>query len=159
MNYITLLAHIARINPAIWDAIHPHGPLIRQRYDAVALNPQPLPPKENGERLQLEAGFMARELVRLAVEADLRGDDPIRMVREVIDDWCGTPWPRKWPFPWPGPGPGPTDGPQPEPWQINAGRVVGATVFASYASRLGEGPLREALADGAERLAQAAVGG
>lgn len=155
MNYGNLLVHISRINPAVWDAIFPHGPLYRDRYGAVALNPQPLPPKEIGERLQLEAGLMARALVGLAVEADVRGDDPVRMVRELIDDWCGTPWPRKWPFPWPGP----TFGPQLEPWQINAGRVVGATVFASYASRLGEGPLRDALADGAERLAQVAVDG
>lgn len=157
MNYGTLLGHIARIHPAIWDAIHPHGPLIRQRFDTVALNPQPLPPKEMEERLQLEAGLMARELVRLAVEADIRGDDPVHLVRELIDDWCGTPWPRKWPFPWPGPGP--TDGPHLDPLHVNSARVVGATVFASYASRLGEGPLRDALSEGAERLAQTAVGG
>lgn len=157
MSYSTLLIHISRINPAIYDAIFPHGPLMRDRYDSITLNPQPLPPKAAAQELQLEAGFMARELIRLAVEADIRGEDPARMVSQLIDDWCATPWPRKWPFPWPGPGP--TNGPVPDPWEVNAARIVGATIFASYASRLGEGPLREVLIDGSERLAQVAVDG
>lgn len=157
MKYNAMLTHVARINPAIWDAIFPHGPLVRHRYDTLALNPQPLPPGPAPDELQLEAGLMARELVRVAVEASLRGEDVAPMVSELIDDWCGTPWPRKWPFPWPGPGP--TDGPHPDPWRINAARIVGATVFASYASRIGEGSLRDALAEGAERLAQVVVEG
>ena len=40
----SLIAIIARRNPSIWEEIiGPHGPL--SRFDAVALNPQPLPPK------------------------------------------------------------------------------------------------------------------
>ena len=155
MNYSAILIQFSRINPAILDAIFPHGPAIRHRYDAVALNPQPLPPSPPPDELQLEAGLMAREVVRLAVESDLRGEDSARMVSELIEDWCGTPWPRKWPFPWPGPGP--MDGPHPDPWRVNTARIIGAVVFASYASRLGEGALRDALTEGAERLAQVAV--
>ncbi|MEX5270566.1 hypothetical protein [Kocuria sabuli] len=155
MNYSAILIQVSRINPAIWDAIFPQGPLARHRYDSVGLNPRLLPPGPTPDGWQLEAGLMARELVRVAVESDLRGEDSAGMVSRLIEDWCGTPWPRQWPFPWPGPGP--MDGPSPDPWRINAARIVGATVFASYASRLGEGALREALADGAERLAQVAV--
>lgn len=32
-----------------------------------------------------------------------------------LDDWCGTPWPRK-PFPWPWPWPWPEPDPHPDPW-------------------------------------------
>ena len=39
----SLIAILARRNPSIWEEIiGPHGPL--SRFDAVALNPQPLPP-------------------------------------------------------------------------------------------------------------------
>jgi hypothetical protein len=72
----------------------------------------------------------------------------------LVNEWCDTPWPRHWP--WPGPGPAPEGGPHPEPWAINEARTAGAVVFASGASRLGDGELRAALADAAERLADVA---
>ena len=43
-NIVRLLAVLGRINPAVWDAIIPHGPVGPAA--RVALNPQPLPPKE-----------------------------------------------------------------------------------------------------------------
>lgn len=156
MNHYALLSLIARIHPAMWDVIGPHVPLVRDRFSAVALNPQPLPPGPPPDAFLAEAGLMARNLVHMALEADVRGEDPVGFVREFIEDWCGTPWPRKWPFPWPGPRPG--EGPQPEPWRINEARVVGAVVLASYASRLGEGDLASSLAEGADRLAESALG-
>ena len=43
-----LLSVLARINPAIFDYIFPHGPAVAHafasRFSEVALNPQPLPP-------------------------------------------------------------------------------------------------------------------
>lgn len=78
------------------------------RADAVALNPQPLPP---GVHAGLRA---AAELLRTASVADRLGID----ARFDLDDWCGTP-PRRPPFvrppaPWP-----PVDprGPLPDPWE------------------------------------------
>lgn len=155
MGHYALLSLIARIHPAAVDAIHPHGPLMRDRYSLVALNPQPLPPEPPPDRFLIEAALMARELTRLAIEADLRGEESTRVLSEVIDDWCGTPWPRKWPWPWPGPRP--QEGPHPDPWRINTARIIGALVLADHASRLGEGDLSNALAQGAERLTEAAL--
>ena len=48
------------------------------------------------------------------------------------------------------------DGP---PADACVARVVGAVVFASMASRLAEGDLRDTFAKGAERLSEAALGG
>jgi hypothetical protein len=151
MRAHSLLTIVAAIPPEAWDAIIPHGPVIRSRVDFVALNPQPLPPKDN---FAVSAAMMATDLGRIAVEADVRGE-PTAFVKEFVDDWCGTPWPRKWPWPWPGPRP--EEGPRPEPWDVQVGRVVGAAVLASAGSRLGQTELAKAFLDGAESLAQAAV--
>lgn len=158
MKHYALLSLIARIHPAVWDLIDLQGPLVRERLSAVALNPQPLPPAPQPDKFLLEAGIMATRFTRLAVEADVRGEASSPFLRELVDDWCTTPWPRKWPWPWPGPRE--EEGTHPEqPWQINAARLVGAVVLASYASRLGEGELSGTLAEGAERLAETALGG
>jgi hypothetical protein len=146
-----LLSIIATIHPEIWDAIIPHGP---RALDRAALNPQPLPPQET---LLAGAAEMAHEVVRLAVAAEAQGGSSSAFVREIIDDWCGTPWPGKWPWPSPRPG-NDGEGPSPEPWDVQTARVVGAVVFASVASRLASGDLRTTFADGADRLAKAALG-
>ena len=147
-----LLSIITTIHPEIWDAIIPQGP---RALDRAALNPQPLPPRET---LLAGAADMAHEVVRLAVASEAQGGSSFAFVREIIDDWCGTPWPRKWPWPWPGPRPETEpEGPQPEPWDVRTARVVGAVIFASAASRLADGDLRSAFAEGADRLAQAAL--
>src|SRR5262249_39394183 len=58
---------------------------------------------------------MAHEVVRLAVASEAQGGSSSAFVSEIIEDWCGTPWPRKWP--WPGPRPDTeAEGPSPEPW-------------------------------------------
>src|SRR6516165_1555598 len=101
---------------------------------------------------------MANEVVRLAVESEAQGASSSAFVSEIINDWCGTPWPRKWPWPGPGPRPGTeAGGPVPEPWDVRTARVVGAVIFASAASRLSSSDLRTAFADGADRLAEAAL--
>jgi hypothetical protein len=163
-NIVRLLAVLGRINPAVWDAIIPHGPLVARgsavrsfsRGAEVALNPQPLPPEE----LFLRASAaVAHDIAFAAVSAQAAGSDAAgRIVGEAIDDWCGTrprpfPWPHPWPFPWP---------PEPEPrpdWDVAASRVVGALSLASVASRLQDGPARDALAKGAEQLLDAGLEG
>lgn len=149
-----LLALLGRARPEIHDVFPPHSHAGLDRFDAVALNPQPLPPRDP---VLHSATVLAARLGALAVEADVRGEQPTRWVAEIIDDWCGTPWPRKWP--WPGPGPHPADGPQPDPWVISAARAHGAVVLAGLAAGLADGELREVLAKGAEQLADVAVHG
>jgi hypothetical protein len=95
-----LLEIIGRRLPAIYDVI-PHGPLAR--LDRVALNPQPLPPRELGAAL-------ASEFIRAAWLAERLGGDAGRAFDD-LDDWCPTvpkriklpPW---WP-PLPDPDPDP----------------------------------------------------
>ncbi len=153
-SIVRLLAVLGKINPAVWDAIIPHGPLLSLGSE-VELNPQPLPPKHE---LLLASAAVAHDIAFAAVSAEAAGTDASRLVARAIDDWCGTrpphipiPWPGPWPFPWP---------PEPEPhpdWDIGASRVVGALSLASVASRLEDGDARDALAKGAEQLLEAGL--
>lgn len=155
MPAVTLLTVVARIRPEIWDWVVPHGPALGPRVERVLLNPQPLPP---AEVLQIGAAEMAHALVRRAVETDVTSGSSADFVREFIDDWCATPWPRRWPRPWPGPRP--DEGTPPvQPWDVQTAKIVGAIVFASAGLRLPDGDLGAAFSEGAERLAAAALAG
>jgi hypothetical protein len=157
LRYSRLLALIGSIPPEAWDAIIPHGPRRQLAgghgdVDWAVLNPQPLPPRE---AFLTAAAHLAQEVVRGAVTVEMQGGSASGLISELIDEWCGTLWPRRWPWPWPGPRP---DGdPEPEPRDVQTARVVGAVVFASMASRLADGDLKEAMAKGADRLAEAAL--
>jgi hypothetical protein len=153
MSTATLLSVVARVHPQVWDAIVPHTPQPGGRAALGLLNPQPLPP---ADAFLLAAAVMAHDLVRVAIETHVQGGESASLVREFIDEWCGTPWPRKWPTPWPGPPLG--QGPSPVPWDVATARVVGAIVFASAGLRLAHADaLGAVLTEGAERLAEAAV--
>lgn len=152
-SYLSL---IARIPPEAWDAIVPKGPRaavgvrLRDRLDLVALNPQPLPPVA---AFLVGAADTAHVLAGLAVERGVEdGGRAGELVAEVVDDWCGTGWPRRFPFPWPGPDPDPRDG------DLRLGRLVGAVVLASFAERMPGTELGAAFAAGAERLGEVALG-
>ena len=108
-----LSAILARRNPAIWEILGggPQGP---GGWSKVALNPQPLPPREAFAALNpqpLPPAFrygaaVAAELVRIATTAHV-----LRVAFEPGDDIC--PPPRDWPpipFPWP-------PEPDPHPWR------------------------------------------
>ena len=150
-SLIRFLAMLTHINPAIWDAIIPHGPA-HAGISAVAteLNPQPLPPVA---KLQLASAEVAKEIAHTAIAAAAAGaSEAPAIVTRAIDDWCGNspkhlpiPWPRPWPFPWM---------PEHGEAELNAGpsQIVGALTLASVAARMEEGELRDALGDGAERL-------
>jgi len=151
MRAMSLLSIIGNINPQAWDYIVPQGPFPQEGRSAslaeqVALNPQPLPP---GEAFVIGAAEMAHSIARMAIESEIRGESSIAVVSGFVDDWCGTPWPHRWPRPGPDP--------SPDPWLVQTGRVVGAIVFASVGSRLGDGELSKAFLGGAERLAEAAT--
>lgn len=161
-DLIAVLARMGRINPAAWDFIVPMGPIFAGRRravspgEAVALNPQPVPP---GSQLHVAAALVARQIAQTAVTAQAMGMDSAAVIGEAIDDWCGTkprpgfpiPWPFPWPFPWPDPGP------DPGPWDVDGARLVGAVSLAVAAAELAEGPARQALAAGAQKLVEAAV--
>jgi len=155
IDLIRLLVSLGKINPAIWDAIIPHGPVLSvisksSPASEVALNPQPIPPRE---KLELASAWVAKEIARAAIAAEAAGSDGAStIVARAIDDWCGTPHGRL-PIPWPGP--------WPYPWtlddvdadlDIDSSRVVGALTLASVASRMADGEARAALAKGAEQL-------
>jgi hypothetical protein len=97
-----LLAIIGRTNPAIYDVVFPHGPL--GRFGAVALNPQPLPPRAFG-------AAMAVEFARNVAMSERFGL-PSKALFDELDDWCPTKprkikLPKGWPWPPPEPEPGP----------------------------------------------------
>jgi hypothetical protein len=164
IDLLRLLAVLGRINPAVWDAIIPHGPVLAglavagevSKASEVELNPEPLPPKE---ALLFASAAVAQDIASAAVAAEAAGTEgAARIVERAVDDWCGTahprfpiPWPSPWPVPWP-----PDPEPHPE-WDVGASRVVGALSLASVASRLTEGEAHGTLSKGAERLLEAGL--
>ena len=157
-----LLSVLARINPAIYDYIYPHGPVqtrgFASRIDEVALNPQPLPPEPPPERLQRVSALVAHNIASAAIAMEASGQDAgARMVSSAIDDWCGNGRPPI-PIPWPGPWPFAFDlVTPPKDLDIAASRLVGALTFAAVASRMGSGKVREALSAGADKLLDASL--
>ena len=90
MANVTLLEILARMNPRIWEIIHPHVPVLGgvrflSGVDEVALNPQPLPPKE-----VLAGAVLARQMAEGAVLVHAQNQGGQGFLREVVDDWCGT---------------------------------------------------------------------
>jgi hypothetical protein len=163
INLLELLAIMGRINPAIWDVIHPMGPergvSTLTPGEAVELNPQPLPP---GSEFQFAAAQVANEiaLAAIAAEAAGNGEAAERIIETAADDWCGTPTGHR-PIPWPGPWPFPSaqGEPDPHPWLVDTVRLVAGLTLASVGSRVAEGTMRDTLEHGAERLVEAALAG
>ena len=160
-NLVRLLAVLGKINPAVWDAIIPHGPLVARgaavrRFSAgaeVALNPQPLPPKE--ALLRRLGGGGARHRVRrrsaprppAATPRRLVSSGDRRLVRHAPTPFP-IPWPRPWPFPWP-----PEPGAAPGLGHRRLARRSARSRLASGRLADGGGPgARDALAKGAEQL-------
>jgi hypothetical protein len=160
----TLLRLLAQLDPRLWELVHPNVPVLhdavyggRRRGDEVALNPQPLPPRE---LLRLETVAAARAVAGAVIAAQYAGRDPREVLQEVGEDWCPTrpgviPWPRHWPHPWP---PG-------EPYPIaedidrmaQAVQAQAAVVFASFAAGVADERLAESFGELADRLEEAAL--
>ena len=160
----SVLTILSTFPPEAWDAIVPRyrgarlgaRPELADRFDMsdrfghVALNPQPLPPRE---RFLLAAADLGHEIGRLAVETDLTQGSGSGLLRELVDDWCLTGWPRRWPFPWPGPGP------RPDEVDLVGGRLAGALVLASLGERMAGTDLGTAFTETSEKLAEVALRG
>ena len=157
-----LLSVLARLNPAIFDYIFPHGPAVAHtfasRISEVALNPQPLPPEPPPERLQRVSALVAHNIAFAAIAAEAAGQGSgARMISSAIDDWCGNgrppipiPWPGPWPFAF-------ALDAVPKDLDVATSRLVGALSFAAVAQRMGTGKVREALSAGADRLMEAGL--
>ena len=165
ISLIRLLAVIGRLDPRIWDAIIPMGPIREGSMHRlspgaeVELNPQPIPP---GRQVQFAAAIVANQIAEAAVAAEAAGlaEGASAIIERAAEGWCGNeprhlpiPWP-PWPFPWPV---GRHPEPDPSPWDIASVRLVSALTFASVAARLEESETRNALNRGAERLMEAAL--
>jgi hypothetical protein len=157
-----LLRLLARLDPRLWEIIHPHVPVLSDsvrssRFDEVTLNPQPLPPREV---VRLATVAAARAVADAAIAAQFAGRDAREVLEQVADDWCGTgtgsiPWPRHWPHPWP-----PGD-PYPIVEEIDsvaqASQAHAALVFGAYANGIADEGLAASFAGMAERLERAAT--
>jgi hypothetical protein len=142
-----LLGLIARRFPQIWDVIGGGS-----FGDEVALNPQPLPPRERFIRA-LGGAVVARAelLAEVAVATGERGSDRgiiivSGYVNRLVDDWCGTGYRPKWPFP------------GPPPWwfrsEVSARDILTLGASLHNASREAFDPvLGRALGDAANKLA------
>jgi hypothetical protein len=156
---IALLRVIARHHPELWELIHPHVPFVAvrtrfnlaNRFDAVALNPQPLPP---GEELVAVTRSVAGAIAEAVIAANTTGQESGGWLAEIVDDWCGTPtphkipWPKKWPAPWPPGEPYPID-PMIAASSIQA---EAGLVFQMYAAGIEDEGLSAQFAEAGERL-------
>lgn len=96
--FLVIARFLARINPRLWEIPFPHTPLVGHpaasltNPDAVALNPQPLPP---GELLALAvADVHLTEIVRLASAENGEGrNGALRRIADV-DELCPPLWPK-----------------------------------------------------------------
>ena len=132
------------------EIIGPLGPL-----EAVALNPQPLPPGEAANLgpspepwrvavVQLVRAAQAKNLAAGLPEGQQRSGlekSAGTAIETILDDWCGTP--PKYPYPWPWPGP------PPWVWEIAAG-------LAQVASTLQPGSLQDTIQQVATQALQKA---
>ncbi len=168
---LTLLELIARVNPAIWELIGPHVPVLYTSGEAgssvagrfgrageAELNPQPLPPRE---QILIGAARLAQQLVEAAIAQG--SDRGTSLLLEEIEDWCGTrprplpfPWPSRWPIPiyWP---PVPDPGPGPDPELDREIFTVAAVALASLAARIGDEGVVATLGKAVDRLVEAAT--
>jgi hypothetical protein len=144
-----LLGLIARRFPAVWDVIG--GGLLLG--DEVALNPQPLPPRERfvtalGEALVARAEQLGEVATAFGDRGEERGIIIVGgYVGQLVDDWCGTGFRPRWPFP------------GPPPWwfsqEVSARDILTLGASLHRASREAFDPsIGRALDEQADRLAQ-----
>jgi hypothetical protein len=147
-----LLEQIGRRFPAIFDVI---GGGLRPG-DLVALNPQPLPPRERFI-VALADAVVARveQMAETANAIDDQGDERgiiivSGYVGRLVDEWCGTGYRPRWPFP------------GPPPWwfqqEVSARDILTLGASLHQASREAFHPVvGRALDEQADKLAQAGL--
>lgn len=155
MANIALLEILARLNPQIWEIIHPHVPVLAGGYRGLAggsdveLNPQPIPPGH----LMVAGAALARQVAEGAVLTQAQTSGGPQFLSRVVDDWCGTRAPRPWPPGWPHVV---DPDPDPHPWDVAQMFAVAAVVFAGFAAGLEDGEFRDAFRSAADKLGERA---
>lgn len=169
-----VLELLARLDPRWWDVPPPvpphpiHVPVpvppnpIRDLIagiafadrDEVALNPQPLPPRDGLYRAVRDTSAAVAEAT---IAASMAGRKPAEILKDVGDDLCPPPrkipWPKKWPVP--------TQLQQQRPEDLArlapAVQATAALVFQTYADRTADKALSTAFAALADRLVDTAL--
>ncbi|TJZ57414.1 hypothetical protein FCH28_08335 [Streptomyces piniterrae] len=159
-----IMRMLARLHPELWDLFHPHGPVLTtgaaqiRSLDGgseVALNPQPLPPRE---LLRFAIRRTTHGVAEATIGAHQSGRDIREIVQEIGDDWCPTPphrtipWPKRWPAPWPPGEPSPVDPELATP----AVQAAAGLAFQGYADGIADEKLCAAFGELADRLFEAA---
>ena len=144
-----ILAKFVSIPPEAWDAIIPHGPavghVVNSRLDAVALNPQPLPPHESVVGAQLLENVLISAIIVVGGKGAAR-EPPCCAPRSTTG--AARAGRSKWPKPKP-----------PKGWDEGLVFAGAALAAANLAGQYDHAPdLQEALGAAAEQLAEAAGG-
>lgn len=144
------LEFLAHLNSRLWEVVG-GGPLGLHLGGIAALNPQPLPPVDIGQRRGVSATAVGYgQLATMAVAAIGQGERGAETFLADIEDWCGTGWPRRWPWP----PPKGVDRDDLVSLQLGAG-VAAAQIAAGYEA----GTMRETFENAANQLFDAALGG
>jgi hypothetical protein len=163
-EFLILARFIARLRPEIWDVVFPHGPVLRalasggSAFQEVALNPQPLPPREIFAITLADAHLS--EIVRLAELSARLGEEGRAMRKAALtligdfDEICPPNWPRRPKLKWPVP---------PLPWPFEGVRMEPAELFFAGSRFLlasdvvADTELKSALAETGLRLMESGV--
>lgn len=132
----------------------PH-PTPWRRAGDVMLNPQPLPPREVWALVAAQA--IVADIQRTSESLRMFPDEfqyrAVEMTQaglaELVDDWCGTGWPRRWPIPWPWP-------PEPDPDPRELANPLDLIIIGAVFDRL-SGMLDESLQGAVEETAVAFI--
>lgn len=136
---------IARKFPAIWDTIGDG------RFDSVALNPQPLPPREAFALEFARAAVDRLQLIQEVADAVASYGDREGIIvvggriSELVDEICGTNFPKKFPIP-------PRPGPDPDPRLSGTELVLMGSQFLATSGIVANEQLRNEFTAAGERL-------
>ena len=99
----SFLAYAARLNPAIYDAIHPQGPVISEgtRHVMVSMVIKSIAKQVNNPTIEKELQWLGKSLFETGIQ----------FMSFDYDDWCGTRVPHHF-------------GPHPQPSFLNFGEEV-----------------------------------
>ena len=149
------LEFLAFRDDRVWEVVGggPQGLRVHHRGDDASLNPQPHPPHQAGRLgiiLQARGNILGRGRDPSAQHAFL----------EDVEDWCGTPWPRRWPWLGPGPVPEPETESERDPREDfrRSALVGGALAAAEIAARYPSGEVKDVFEKAAQRLTEAGLG-
>lgn len=143
MNQRQLLTMIGQRNPASYDFLFPHGPILAHGGSQAQMNPQPL-------RADVLGAAAATEFIQTARMANRFGFGQ-EVAFEDLDDWCPTkPKKFKWPVTWP-----PIPEPEPHPEWFADYHLAFAARLAAASEKLESTELRASIDKAIDRSMEA----